>query len=197
MKIPSTLADSLKPDVLAELEAKLAPPKELRAKAKVEFEIEAEGEGTFTIVVDAGVVSAKKGFAKEPLVSASIAKGSWPLIQRELQALVDGALAKYVDILRAPRPGEVDAIVAAMKKIKDAGVKFDVKNGGKFMVAFGPLDEATRVLSVSLDAADIERVLAGTSPPTSIKASVSGDRGVLTSVLAALGPVVSRLRNQE
>jgi hypothetical protein len=197
MKVPSTLADSLKPDILAELEAKLAPPKELRAKAKVEFEIEAEGEGTFTIVVDGGVLSARKGFAKEPLVSASIARGAWPLIQRELQALADGALAKYVEILQQPKPGEVDAIVAAMKKIKDAGVKFDVKNGGKYMVAFGPLDEATRILSVSLDAAEIERVLAGTAPPTALKASIGGDRGVMTAVLAALGPVVSRLRNQE
>src|SRR5581483_10026622 len=107
MKIPSTLADTLKPDVLAELEKKLAPPPELRAQAHVEFEIEAAGEGTFTVVVERGSIAAKKGFAKDPLIAASIPKGGWALLQRELQAVVDGlpnapALAQKLDLLRAP-----------------------------------------------------------------------------------------------
>ncbi len=201
MKIPDTLAATLDAAVLGVLEEKLAPPPELRAKARVEFEIEAAGEGTFTIVVDGGKLSAKKGFAKAPLVAAAIPRGGWALLQRELQAVVDGLpaapqLKAELDKLRAPKPGDLDVVVAAVQKIDDARVDFDIKGAGasgKYSVARGPVDEATRVLAVSLDAAAIDAVLAGASP-TTLKASVGGDRGLLTAVLAALAPVVRLVR---
>lgn len=197
--VPGSLAATLAPDVLTALEDKLAPPPALRAKARIEIEIEAAGEGTFTIVVDgANPMSAKKGFAKDPLVSVHIAKGGWPLIQRELQALADGlpnapAIRKHVDALRAPKPGELDVLVAATKKITDASVRFDVKGGGVYAVARGPIDEATRVLKIALDAAEIDKVLAG-APPSTVKTGISGDRGVLTTVASAMAPLLERLR---
>ena len=196
MKIPDTLAQTLA--MIAELDKALGPPPELRAKTRVEIEIEAVGEGTFTIVVEPGALTAKKGFAKSPLVAIAISKGGWPLLQREIQAAVDGlpaapALKQKLDQLRAPKPGELDLVIAALAKLQDACVRFQVKNGGEYAVARGPVDEATRVLTIGLDAADIDKVLAG-APPTTVKATTSGDRGVLTAGVAALGPVLNRLR---
>jgi hypothetical protein len=196
--IPDTLAATLEPPVLTAIEAALAPPMHLRAKARIEIEIEAQGEGTFVVVIDGGVVSAKKGFGKDPLVSAVLPKGGWKLIQKELQAAVDGfpsapELRKRVDAIKTPPAGELDGLVAALKKLGDAAVRFDVKGTGTFALARGPVDEATRVLTVKLDPAQIDAVLAG-APVTTLKVDVGGDRGVLTAVLAALGPALQRLR---
>lgn len=205
IRVPDSLAATLAPDVLKQLEDLLAPPPHLRARHRLQIEIEAAGEGTFTLAVDGPVpVSAKKGFAREPFLSIQIAKGSWSLLQRELQLLVDGlpgapALKRHVDTIRNPKPGELDALVDAAMKIKDACVKFDVKGspgapGGTFAVARGPVDEATRVLKIGLDAAEIFAVLEGRAPPSSIKASIGGDRGVLTTVAAAMAPMLDRLK---
>lgn len=200
VRVPDTLAATLAPDTLKALEDALAPPPHLRARHRLQIEIEAAGEGTFTIAIDGPVpMSAKKGFAKEPFLSIHIAKGGWPLIQRELQALVDGlpnapSLKKHVDTLKNPKPGELDALVDAASKIKDACIKFDVKGAASFAVARGPVDEATRVLKIGLDAAEIDAVLAGKAAPTSIKASIGGDRGVLTTIAAAMAPLLERLK---
>lgn len=198
MKIPDTLAATLAPDVIAVIEAALAPPVQLRARGRVEMEIEVVGEGTFVLAADDGRVSAKKGFAKDPLVSAVIPRGGFGLIQRELQAAVDGFpqapdLRRRVEALRCPRPGEIDALVAALAKLKDAAVRFEVKGAGTFALARGPVDEATRVLSVRVDAVQLDAVLAGAALST-VKADVSGDRSVLTAVAAALGPALQRMR---
>jgi hypothetical protein len=194
--IPGSLAEALKPDVLAALEAALAPPPPLRAQTRVEFEIEAAGEGTFTVVSEGGVVSAKKGFAKDPLVSASIGKGCWPLIQKELQALVDGLpgeLQKRIDALKAPKPGELDQVIAAVKKLGDVAVTFDIKGAGKYALARGPVDEAGHVLTIDFDASAVDALLAG-GPISAFKAKIGGDRGVLTQAASALGPVLAMLR---
>lgn len=198
MKVPDTLAATLAPEVVAVVEAALAPPLELRAKAHVEMEIEAAGEGTFVLVVDAGKVSTKKGFAKDPLLSAVVPKGGWALLQRELQAAVDGfpsapQLRRQVEAFKAPRPGEIDALLAALVKLKDAAIRFEVKGVGTYALARGPVDEATRVLTVKLDPAQIDALLAG-APVTALKADVSGDRSVLTAVAAALAPALQRMR---
>ncbi len=207
IRVPDTLAATLAPEMLKQLEDVLAPPPHLRARHRLQIEIEAAGEGTYTIAVEGPVpMSAKKGFAKEPFLSIQIAKGGWPLIQRELQALVDGLpnapnLKKHVDTLKTPKPGELDALVDAATKIKDLSIQFDVKGGAagggaaKYAVARGPVDEATRTLKIGLDAAEIERVLAGQAPPTSIKASIGGDRGVLTTIAAAMAPLLERLKS--
>ncbi|MBI1947146.1 MAG: hypothetical protein HYS27_15730 [Deltaproteobacteria bacterium] len=196
--VPATLAACLQPDTLEALEAALAPPRPLRAKARFEVEIEAAGEGTFSLTVDGGVASAKKGFAKDPLISAHVAKGGFPFVQRLLQAALDGfplapRLAKGLAAGRAPRPGDLDVALAALARLKDACVRFDVKGGGSFALARGPVDEATSVLTVVVDAKAVEGALAG-APLSTLKLELKGDRGVLTSVLAALGPVIERMR---
>ena len=199
IRVPETLAATLAPDVLKVLEDVLAPPPALRAKARIEIELEAAGEGTFTITVDGpNPMTAKKGFAKDPLISVHIAKGGWPLLQRELQALADGLpnapdLRRQVDALKNPKPGELDTLVAAAKKIVDASVRFDVKGGGVYALARGPIDEATRVLKIALDVAEIDKVLNG-APLTTVKAGISGERGVLTTVASAMAPLLERLK---
>lgn len=197
--VPATLTATLATDVLRALEDALAPPPALRAKAKIEVEIEAAGEGTFTITAEgAQPLSAKKGFAKDPLICIHIAKGGWPLVQRELQAFADGLpaapeLRRHVDALRAPAPGELDVLVGAIKKIADASVRFDVKGGGIYAVARGPVEEATRVLKIAVDAKDLDKVLKGAAL-TTLTATLDGDRGVLTTLASALAPMLKRLR---
>lgn len=199
IRVPGTLAATLAPELLRALEDLLAPPPALRAKARIEIELEAEGEGTFTITVDGDKpMSAKKGFAKDPLICVHIAKGGWPLLQRQLQALADGLpqapeLRRHVDALKQPKPGELDALVTAVKRITDASVRFDVKGGGVYAVARGPIDEATRVLKVALDGAAIDKVLNGAAL-TTVKAGIGGDRFVLTSIASAMAPLLERLR---
>ncbi|OGQ21629.1 MAG: hypothetical protein A2138_09870 [Deltaproteobacteria bacterium RBG_16_71_12] len=196
--VAGTLAACLAPDVLSALEGALAPPLPLRAKGRFEVEIEAVGEGTFTLTVDAGAVSANKGFAKAPLVSALVGKGAFPFVQRLLQAALDGfpaapRLAKGLAAGRAPRPGDLDLALAALTRIKDACLRFEVKGAGSYALARGPVDEATNVLTVVVDAKAVEGALAG-APLSTLKLELKGDRGVLTSVVAALGPVIERMR---
>jgi hypothetical protein len=196
--VPSTFAQALQPNIVAGIEHEVSPPPALRARRKMEIEIEAEGEGTFTITLEGASTTAKKGFAKDPFLSAVIGKGGWPLLQRELQAAVDGfpasaELRAGLDKIRSPKPGELDAVVDAVAKLKDACVKFDIKGAGKFALARGAVDEATRVLTVTLDAAEIDKVIAG-APLSSLKAQIGGDRGLLTAIGAALGPTLQRFR---
>lgn len=196
--VPGTLAACVQPAVLAALEAALAPPLPLRAMGRFEVEIEAAGEGTFTLAVEAGVVSAHKGFAKDPLVSALVGKGAFPLVQRLLQAALDGfphapRLAQGLSAAKTPRPGDLDAALAALSRIKDACLRFDVRGAGAFALARGPIDEATNELTLAVDAKAVDGVLAG-APLSSLRLELKGDRGVLTSVLAALAPIVERMR---
>ncbi len=196
--VPATVAACLQGPALAALEAALAPPMPLRARGRFELEIEAAGEGTFTVVVDGGAVTAKKGFAKDPLVSALVGRGAFPLVHRLLQAAVDGfpeapRLAHGLAAAKAPRVGDLDAALAALTRIRDACLRLDVKGAGAVALARGPIDEATRELTITVDVKAIDAVLAG-APMATLALSLSGDRGVLTSVLAALGPIVERMR---
>ena len=196
--VPGTLAACIAPAALASLEAALAPPAPLRARGRFEIEVEAVGEGTFVLVVDAGAVSAKKGFARDPLVSALVGKGAFSFVQRLLQAAVDGfpaapRLAQGLAAAKAPRPGDLDAALQGLTRIKDACLRFEVRGVGSVALARGPIDEATSVLTIGVDARAVEAVLAG-APLSALQLELKGERGVLASALAALGPIVERMR---
>lgn len=196
--IPATLGACLQAEVIATLDATLGPPLPLRARARFEVEFESAGEGTFTVVVDAGRATATKGFAKDPLLSVAVGKGGFPFLQRLLQAAVAGftnapVLAKGLAAARAPRPGDLDAALAGLLKLKDACLRFEVKGAGSYALARGPVDEATSVLTIAVDAAAVEAALSG-APLSSMKVALKGDRGVLTAALAALEPLVERMR---
>lgn len=200
VRVPETLAATLAPDVLAAIEGALAPPMALRATARVELEIEAAGEGTYTVLIDGGRVSAKKGFAKDPFLSLVVPKGGFALLRAQLQAAVDGfpaapELRRRWEALRSPRPGELDALVADLGKLKDTAARLVVKGVGTFAVARGPVDEATRVLELRLDASALEAALKGAAVD-GMKVETAGDRGVLTAVAAALAPALSRMRGK-
>lgn len=197
LRLPETLAATLAPDVLGALEAALAPPAHLRAQQRVEFEVEAAGEGTFTITIDGGRVSAKKGFAREPLLSVVIPKGGWQLVRAHIQAALEDfprapELRRRWAAVRTPRAGELDALIADLKKLKDAAARIELEGAGSFAVARGPVDEATRVLVVKMDAAVVEGLLGGRAL-TGIPVQLSGDRSVLTAMAGAVAPALKRV----
>jgi len=197
--IPATLTAALEPVMLSKLEAALAPPPAQRATATVELEVEGAGEGTFTLTYKDGAVSAKKGFAKKPLLSARLDRGAWPLLREQLQAAVDGfpqapELQSRLLAWRGLRAVDLDGVVAALTRVAEGmSLRFDIVGAGAVTVARGPIDEATRELVVGLDAARLRGLLAG-APPTSLVPSMRGDRAVATAALAALGPVLTKLR---
>jgi len=198
VKVPDTFAATIAPDVLRALDAALGPPVAERARGTFEVEVEVVGEGTFTLAAKDGVVSAKKGFADDPLLSARLGKGAWPLVRDELQAAVDGfpgnaVLAQRFAAVRQLKRADMEAVVGAVKKLKPCGVDVDVQGAGPMAVARGALDEVVKKMTVKLDAAQIRGILAGASPDT-LTATVGGDRGVAADVAAAFGPVLVRLR---
>ncbi len=185
--------------MLSALEHALAPPPAQRATATVEIEIEAEGEGTFTLHYKDRSVTAKKGFSKRPLVSVRLGRGVWPLLREQLQAAIDGfaaapELASRLQAWRALGSNDLDGVVAAVTRLGEGtAVRFDIAGAGTITVARGPVDEATRELILGLDANKLRALMAGAAP-SSLSASVKGDRSVGTAVLAAIGPIVTKLR---
>lgn len=198
--VPATLKEALEPELLSSLDEAIGPPKESRIPGRYEIEVEAAGEGTFTIAFDDGAVSGKKGFAKgDPLLSCAIPKGGWPFVQRLLQAAADGfpaapAVAERQARLRAMTKGELETAVRGVEKLREMVIEVDVSGMGVFRVARGSLDEATRQLKVAIAADAVDRVLAGAPLSTLSGAKVSGERGLVTEILAALGPVVTKIR---
>jgi hypothetical protein len=197
--VPETVKAALEPVALAALETALAPPAAQRASATIEVELEAEGEGVFTLVYKDWSVTAKKGFAKKPLLSARLGRGSWALLRDQLQAAVDGfpaapLLQSRLHAWRGLGTTDFDAVVVAVAKVTEgASIRFDVKGAGTMVVARGPVDEATKELVVVVDAQRMRGLLTG-APLSSIQASLQGDRSVGTAVVAALGPILAKLK---
>lgn len=200
VKVPETLKAALEPDALAALDEALGPPREVRLPNRYEIEIEAAGEGTFTLMLDAGVPSARKGFARdEPFLSCALPKGGWPFVRRLLQAAVDGfpatpSLRERQERLKAIRATELKAAVQGIAKLQDLAIEVDVGGVGHFKFGRGALDEVTRDLKVSIPAAAIDRALAGAGVAALSGAKVSGDRGLTTEIFAALGPLVTLMK---
>jgi hypothetical protein len=200
LQVPDSLKETLDEDVLAALDEALGPPADNRASGDFEVEIEAAGEGTFTIRYADGELSAKKGFARgDPLVSAAIPKGGWGLIQRCVQAAVDGwpgapKLASQDEALKKLPAGDWEKMIAATERLKELGITLDIKGAGVFQLARGALDEVTRELHVSVARSIVEDVVAGGNPEALGAVQVSKGRGLLTELTAAYGPVLTILR---
>jgi hypothetical protein len=200
--VPATVAGLVVVDVLAAVEAALAPPPEQRATVAFEVEIEVVGEGTFTLRHDAGRLSGKKGFAKAALLSMKVGKGAWPLLRDELQAAVDGfpqapaLLRSLRSFHEVAKPAVLDGVVAAVKKIPEGlAIHFDVKGEGVITVARGPVDEATKELKVGLVGAQLRGLLAG-APLSTLTTTTSGERTIGATVISALGPLYPALMAQ-
>jgi hypothetical protein len=198
MQVPGTLAALLAPPSLSVLEAALAPPRDRRAPVVFELEIEAAGEGTWVLRYEQGGLVGKKGFAKAPLLSVRLGKGALQLVRDELQAAVDGfpqapELARRLAAARGLEASTAAAAHAAIAKLAEGHcIHFSVVGDGQLSVARGPVDEATRELTVSLDGKALRALLTG-APLSSVTAGLKGDRSVGTAVLAALGPVLRTL----
>ena len=200
MKVPDTVAETLKPEVLTALEALLAPSADKRASVVVEVEIEAVGEGTFTLRYADKLLTGKKGFAKKPLASAKLSKGVWKLLRDELQAAVDGfpqapeLKARLEEFKAMTTTADADAAIGAVERMAEGlSISFDIKGEGTITLARGPVDEATRELKVSLDGAAVRGLLTGAAL-SSVRAGIAGDRSVGTAALAALGPALKKLK---
>lgn len=200
-RVPDTLREILEPETLAALDEALGPRKDTRPAGRYEVEIEASGEGTFTLTLDDGAISAKKGYAKgDPFLSCEIPKGGFALVRAVLDAAAQGfpdapQLAERQRRLRALSRAEQEALAKGIAKLDDVIVAFAVRGVGTFRVARGALDECTRELTLSLDQTLVDKALAG-EPLEGLAAAVkvAGDRGLVAELLAALMPVTSKLR---
>lgn len=197
--IPARFADIVGADILAALVDALAPPPASRAQVSFDVEVEVVGEGTYTLSYERGTLRGKKGFAKKPLLSAKIGKGALPLLRDELQAGVDGfpqapEIARRVAAVKGVSAVEAETATKAVTAIAEGlCIHFDIKGAGIMSVARGPVDEATRELTVVLDGDKVRGLLAG-APITSVSASLKGDRTVGTAVVAAMAPVMRALK---
>lgn len=200
LEVPDTLAATLAPDTLAALDEALGPTKQNRAQRRLEIEVEAKGEGTFTLVYDNGALSARKGFAKgDPLLGAEIPRGGWALLQTALQASVDG-YPKAPEIARrrarvlALPAAEWERMLDALAKIRDLSFTLELAGAGRYRVARGALDEATREVTLRADAAIVERLLEGGNVSEVSAVKIGGDRLLATELLKVFGPLVSALK---
>lgn len=197
--VPATLSALLSASSLSALEERLAPPRAKRAPVTFELEIEAAGEGTWVLRYDQGGLVGKKGFAKSPMLSVKLGKGALPLLRDELQAAVDGfpsspELQKRLTSARGLEPAAAAAAHAAIMKLGEGlCIHFAIAGEGTISVARGPVDEATKELTVGLDGKVLRGLLAG-GAMTAVTPSLKGDRSVGTAVLAALGPVLKHLQ---
>jgi len=197
--VPARFADVLVADTLDALTAALAPPAEQRAKVTFDVEVEVVGEGTFTLSYDKGALRGKKGFAKKPLLSARLDKAAWPLLRDELQAAVDHfpkapELHKRLVAVRAVSAVEAEAATKAVTSMAEGlCIHFDISGAGRMSIARGPVDEATRELTIGLDGARIRGLLDGAAA-TTVTATMKGDRSVGTAVVAAMAPVMRALK---
>ncbi len=196
--VPERIADALSPSSLAAMTEALAPPPERRAAVDFEVELEAGREGTWVVRYAAGVVSAKKGFAKAPLLAGRIDAAALPVVREELQAAVDGfpqapILASRLASLKGLEPSVATGILAGVKKLKEGNcLHLVVAGDGTISVARGAIDEAEKELTVSVDGKAARALLQG-ADPAQLSTSIRGDRSVATAALSALGPVVAIL----
>jgi hypothetical protein len=199
MQVPDTLAALLAPHALGSLEVALAPPRDQRAPVVFELEIEAAGEGTWVLRYDRGGLVGKKGFAKAPHLSLRLGRGALGLIRDALQAAVDGfphapELARRLVAARSLDAATAAAAHAAITRLAEGlCIHFDVEGEGQLSVARGPVDEATRELTVRLQGNALRALLTG-APLSSLQASLKGDRSVGTAVLGALAPLMKTLQ---
>jgi hypothetical protein len=179
--------------MLSSLTEALAPPPTKRAALDFEVEIDAGREGTWVVRYTNGAVTGKKGFAKNPIASVRLDGDVMGLLQTELQAAVDGypsapLLAKRLASIRAIEPAIASDIFAAVKRLKEGlCVHVRVAGDGVISVARGPVDEATRELTILVDGKALRGLLTG-ADPASLSTSMRGDRTVGTAVVAAMGP---------
>jgi hypothetical protein len=199
MAIAATLAELLTAPSLAAIERACAPPPERRAPVTFEVELEAASEGTWVLRSGPDGLVAKKGFAKTPLLSVRLGKGAFAIISEQLALALEGfpaspELARQLEAVRALDPKTATLAHAAITKLAEGlCVHLDVVGAGRISVARGPVDEATKELTVSLDARALRAVWNG-APVSSLSPRLQGDRSVGTAAVSALGPVMTALR---
>ncbi len=196
--VPERFVDALHTDVLSALLDALGPPVGQRASVTFDVEIEVVRDATYTLTYERGALRGKKGFAKRPLLSVRLDGPAWALVRDELQAAVDGfpsapALQQRAASLKALTAADAEAAARAVTSMAEGlCMHFKVVGAGTISVARGPVDEATRELTVTLDASHIRGLLVG-APLSSLQMSMKGDRSVGTAVVAALGPMMRLL----
>lgn len=199
IRVPATLEACLEDEMLQQLNEALAPPPDQRVRGSYEVELES-AEGVFTILYDDGAVEATSDYAEdEPFISIEIPEGGFDLLQRELQAVCDGfpnapmVKARY-DIAMALKRGELETVVAALQNVEDALVVFHVEGAGTYRVARGPVDEATREISITLKAEWIDRLLDGAAVESLGSVKVSGDKRLTGELASVFGAVWVKLK---
>lgn len=196
IQVPDTLGETLRGATLKALEEVFAPPPQERVSGTYEIEIEMEGEGTFSLCFEDGSLSGRKGFAEDdPFLSCEISRGSWPLIQNWLQHAVEHfpnspRLQRNQASLRALDKKQQDALVRGIEKLDDVSVELNIPGGATFRVARGALDEVTRQLTLRVPEDVVNALLEGGADDVLQGIQVSGNRGLSTELMSALGPIL-------
>jgi hypothetical protein len=199
MPVAATVAELMTPASLAMIEQAFMPPPERRAAVTFELEIEAAGEGTWVLRSGPTGLAAKKGFAKSPLLSVRLGKGAFTVVREQLALALDGFVAAPELSRRLAAARELTPTTAALahgalvKLAEGLCVHLDIVGAGRISVARGPVDEATKELTVSIDDKALRAVWSG-APLSSLSPRMQGDRTVGTAALSALAPIVTALR---
>jgi hypothetical protein len=199
MPVAATVAELMAPASLAALEQAFLPPPTRRAPMTIEVEIEAAGEGTWVLRSGPAGLTAKKGFAKSPLLSVRLGKGAFAVVKNQLAHALEGFVAAPELARRLTAARELEPATAALahealvKLAEGLCVHLDIVGAGRISVARGPVDEATKELTVSIDDTALRSVWSGAAL-SSVSPRLHGDRSVGTAVLSALGPVLAALR---
>lgn len=197
MQIPDTVRALLAPDVLSAVVDALAPKQ--RAQGIAEVEVEVKKQGTFTLRYVDGALTGKKGFAKNALLSATLDDGAWRLTRDELQIAVDGfpqapALAARLAQAQGLDPAIGASLLSAVEKLPEGlCIHFVVSGEGRFSVARGAVDEATRELTITIPGTAVRGLLAG-APLSSLTFTMSGDRSLGAAVATAMTPIMHLVR---
>jgi hypothetical protein len=201
IEIPGTLREALEDDLVDAITEALAPPEEDRSEALLEVEIESEEEGTFCLTIEDGFATGEAKFADDPFVSCFVPEGGFPLVQKMLQAWVDGfpnspELRGFHERGKTLKADVVDAGIEGLSGIKDLVVVAEVAGVGTFKAARGAIDEATRELVLKVDGSVIDKAIAGDMGPAR---GVKPKKGatLVTELVTALGPVIKALKARQ
>ncbi len=194
--VPDDIAAALTDnDWLNQVYDALGPPRDVRVDERFDIEVEVRGGQTYCIRYKGGALQGKKGFARgEPFIAVSLDDKGWALAQKVLRAAAagfpDAPLAqRQLDKLRGLDAGALRDLYVALAGLQDAALAGQVGDVA-VTCARGPIESATRTVTVTLPAGAVDDMLRGQGRPQD--AQLGGDGRLKTEAAAAFSPFVAR-----
>jgi hypothetical protein len=200
VEIPNSVAECLQEEMLAALDLALGPPPPARPQVAFDVELEDADEETFVLHYANGETTAEEGFAEDdPFISVRISGDIFETLRPFLQAAVERfpdapLMAEGQDRLDSLTRKDFEEVHGGLARL--SGFKIVLKVGqGSVSLARGAMDEATRKVEIRLDEGALGELIQGQDPrEMSQSAATSGELGILTQILTALGPAALALR---